>query len=90
MATNRAFVFPILESGLELIEKWGLQSHSTLVTSHYNEDNVQESSIRLNVKIIPKECASVIPILFIEKVINPDLQTALPIKHNHSDTAFQP
>jgi signal transduction histidine kinase len=51
-------------NGLELIEKFNLETRSTLVTSHYDDKSVQDQAQKLGVKIIPKDSASSILIDF--------------------------
>jgi len=41
--------------GLQLIEKYNLAKQSTLVTSHYDNEDVRETCNRVGVNIIPKE-----------------------------------
>lgn len=49
------------ESGLDLIEKYKLPK-AILVTSHYEEDKIQIRCKELNVKLIPKMIAGLVPI----------------------------
>jgi len=59
--------------GLDLIRETGIQNNSILVTSHFNEVDVQKKSMELNIKIIPKELASEIKILLPAEVLNDDV-----------------
>jgi signal transduction histidine kinase len=60
-------------NGLELIEKFKLEQRSTLVTSHYDDFDVQTNAQKLGVKIIPKDSASTIMIdlslVFVKKMV---------------------
>lgn len=49
-------------NGLVFIEDEGLQQQSVLVTSRYDDPKVQRKAQELNVKIIPKNLAHLIPI----------------------------
>ena len=48
--------------GLELIENHSLSQLSTLVTSHYNDIDIQKFANNLGVKIVPKDLASDVPV----------------------------
>lgn len=52
------------ETGLDLIEKLGIQSQSILVTSRYEEKSIKVRCESMNVKIIPKPMAGFVPIAF--------------------------
>lgn len=54
-------------SGIEVIERLGIQSRSILVTSRNEEKNVIESCQRLGIKMIPKAMAALIPIEIVER-----------------------
>jgi hypothetical protein len=49
------------ENGLDLIEKYKLKK-AILVTSHYEEDKVRSKCEKLNVTLIPKMLAGLVPI----------------------------
>lgn len=49
-------------NGLDLVEEFGLEKNSILVTSHYDDEEVQHRANRLGIKIIPKEYAAEITI----------------------------
>lgn len=57
------------ENGLNLIERLEINSNSILVTSRYDEVNVQKKAIALGVKILPKSLAAIVPIIY-QKDIN--------------------
>lgn len=50
------------ENGLDLIKKYNLSERSSLVTSHYDDKEVQKLAVESDVKIIPKESARYIEI----------------------------
>lgn len=50
-------------SGLDIIEKFKLSNSSTLVTSHYNDFDVQKRALDLKIEIIQKDSASDIPVI---------------------------
>jgi signal transduction histidine kinase len=51
------------ESGLDLIESFGIEQHSILVTSRYEEPQVKERCERMGVKMIPKPLSIYVPII---------------------------
>lgn len=51
-------------NGLDLMKKYNLQPVSTLVTSHYDNSNIQMKAQKMGVKIIPKDSAANIKINF--------------------------
>ncbi|MFY7994335.1 MAG: hybrid sensor histidine kinase/response regulator [Bacteriovoracaceae bacterium] len=53
--------------GIEIIKQYNLNDRSTLVTSHYDDDDVQRRAEALGVKIIPKEAAANIKIELVSK-----------------------
>ena len=55
------------KNGLDLIIEKGIQAHSALVTSHYEDPKVLEAALAQNVKILPKSLASIVPIKFSKK-----------------------
>ncbi|MGZ3747365.1 MAG: sensor histidine kinase [Pseudobdellovibrionaceae bacterium] len=50
------------KTGLDVIEDLGIEKYSILVTSRYEECNIQERSFRLKLKILPKALAGFVPI----------------------------
>lgn len=54
-------------NGLDVVEKMGIQG-AIVVTSHYENSEIQQRAINLGAKILPKQLASEIPI----KVMNTD------------------
>lgn len=50
------------ESGLDLIEQFGLQKQSILVTSRYEENEVIQRCEFLGVHLIPKNMSGFVPI----------------------------
>ena len=52
------------ETGLDLIEKLNLKDHAVLVTSRYEEPVVRAKIIKLGIKIIPKNFAPYITIVY--------------------------
>ncbi|MDP3705670.1 MAG: PAS domain-containing protein [Legionellaceae bacterium] len=60
--------FELLKQGLDglnIVEKSNL-SRSILVTSHYDNQDIQKRAYALGTKILPKQLASEIPIIFLE------------------------
>lgn len=51
------------ETGLDLIEKYGLREKAVLVTSHFEETKLQERCLLADVGLIPKALAAYIPIV---------------------------
>jgi signal transduction histidine kinase len=51
------------KNGLDLIEKLGIQSQSTLVTTHFENLEIQERAKKLGVKIVPKALARFVPLI---------------------------
>jgi signal transduction histidine kinase len=49
------------KTGLDLIEELGIEKHAILVTSRYEEKDVQERSARLRLQILPKSLAGFVP-----------------------------
>ena len=57
------------KNGLEVVKESGIK-HAMLVTSYYFNPKIREEASRLEIKILPKQMASIIPILFAnEKVV---------------------
>jgi hypothetical protein len=52
------------ETGLDIIDELGLEKHAILVTSHFDEEDVQEKANQLKLKILPKNLAGFIPFRF--------------------------
>jgi len=50
------------KNGLDLIEQLAVQSHAILVTSRYEESDIQARCARLGVRLIPKGLAGSVPI----------------------------
>ncbi len=50
------------ESGLDLIENLGINKHSILVTSRYEEKNIRDKCEKLGVRLIPKPMSGFVPI----------------------------
>lgn len=61
------------ETGLMLAEELGLGERSILVTSRYEEPAIMESCRRLNIRMIPKGLAGIVPI----QIETPAQETAL-------------
>ena len=51
-----------IESGIDLIEQFGIHNQSILVTSRYEEPLIREKCERLAIKMIPKSMSGFIPI----------------------------
>ena len=51
------------KNGLEVVKESGIK-HAMLVTSYYFNPKIREEAARLEIKILPKQMASIIPILF--------------------------
>ncbi len=49
-------------TGIDLIERLGIQQRAILVTSHYEEPGVQQRCAELSIKLIPKGLAGLVPI----------------------------
>ena len=54
------------ESGLELVEKFGIADRSILVTSRFEEEVIRKKCADLHVPLIPKGLAGFIPIMVID------------------------
>ena len=52
------------ETGLDLAAFLPRDAKIVLVTSHYSEKKVQDSAAKLGIKILPKNLAEIVPILF--------------------------
>ncbi len=52
------------ETGLDLIIELGLNKYCALVTSRYDDERIQQTCVRLGIKLIPKSMCSLIPIEF--------------------------
>lgn len=52
----------IHETGLDFIERMGIQDKAALVTSRYEESHVKSRAEKLNLKILPKEMSMYVPI----------------------------
>ena len=50
------------ETGLDLIEFFGIQNQAILVTSRYEECDIRERCEKLGVKLIPKSMSGFVPI----------------------------
>jgi anti-sigma regulatory factor (Ser/Thr protein kinase) len=50
------------EDGLSIVRKLGIAAQSVLVTSHYEESDVQKAASDLGVRIIPKTMVSFVPL----------------------------
>ncbi|MEY4616398.1 MAG: hypothetical protein RJB66_1358 [Pseudomonadota bacterium] len=50
------------DTGLDLIEKYKLQKKAILVTSRFEESEIQDRCSRLGVRLIPKGLAAIVPI----------------------------
>ena len=50
------------KTGLDIIEELGIEKQSVLVTSRYEEKNIQERASRLNLQLLPKALAGFVPI----------------------------
>lgn len=48
-------------TGLEIIEELGISQQSVLVTSRYEEANIQEKCEKMGVRLIPKSMADFVP-----------------------------
>jgi hypothetical protein len=53
-----------LQTGLDIIEDVGIQDRSILVTSRYEESAIKQRCKRLGVRLIPKDVAGMVPIIF--------------------------
>ena len=50
-------------SGLDIIEKYNINSNAILITSHYEDEDIQKRCAKIGVKMIPKEMAGFVPIV---------------------------
>jgi signal transduction histidine kinase len=50
-------------SGLDIIERFNLSSSAILVTSHYENEDIQKRCEKIGVRMIPKELAGFVPIV---------------------------
>jgi signal transduction histidine kinase len=50
-------------SGLDIIEKYKINSDAILITSHYEDEEIQKRCERIGVKMIPKEMAGFVPVI---------------------------
>ncbi len=51
-------------NGIELIKSYNLQSQATLVTSHFDDEEIQATASAMGIRIIPKDLAAIIPIKY--------------------------
>lgn len=65
------------QNGLDLIEQHKLQN-AILVTSHYEERKVRQKCKNLNVKLVPKMLAGLVPINYQHKVIESNSELTTP------------
>lgn len=64
--TNYFFDYELIgnrRSGLDIIETHGLAASSILVTSHYENEDIQKRCLKNGVRMIPKELAGFVPII---------------------------
>ncbi|MCC7460590.1 MAG: HAMP domain-containing histidine kinase, partial [Proteobacteria bacterium] len=52
-----------VNSGLDIIEKYKINSDAILITSHYENEEIQKRCERIGVKMIPKEMAGLVPVI---------------------------
>lgn len=52
-------------NGLDIIEKYNIAGNKILVTSHYENEDIQKRCEKYNVRMIPKELAGFVPIVSI-------------------------
>jgi FixJ family two-component response regulator len=55
-------------NGLEIIEKLGIEDRSILVTSRYEESKIESKTYFLNLKMIPKALAGLVPISIVQRL----------------------
>jgi PAS domain S-box-containing protein len=60
------------KNGLEVLKESGIK-HAILVTSYYSNPKIREEAGRLGIKILPKQMASIIPILFVNENVASDV-----------------
>lgn len=53
------------ENGLDIMQRLNLQNNSILVTSRYEQPEIQECCEQLGVKLLPKSLAALVPIIVI-------------------------
>jgi len=63
------------KNGLEVVKESGIK-HAMLVTSYYSNPKIREEANRLGIKILPKQMASIIPILFANENVISDTDSA--------------
>ncbi len=54
-------------SGIDIIKKFSLERQAILVTSRFEESSIKNYCIDSKVKLIPKELASYVPMMYLEK-----------------------
>ena len=55
------------KNGINLIKKYKLANQSVLVTNKYDHSEIQDKCIELQIKVVPKDCAPTIPLLYKNK-----------------------
>ncbi len=60
------------KNGLDLVEELGLKNDTILVSSRYEEASIKERCIRMDVPMIPKGMASLVPIVLERKKLKLD------------------
>jgi len=75
-------------NGLEVVKESGIK-RARLVTSYYSNLKIREEIDRLGIKILPKQMASIIPILFINESALSDTSNSMLPKHIGPDTPIQ-
>jgi len=51
-------------NGIEIIRKLCIESQSVLVTSHYEEQKIQNNCLKFGIKLLPKCMAAYVPLIF--------------------------
>ncbi len=78
------------DNGLDLIEKLGVQARAILVTSRYEEPQVQARCAQLGVRLIPKGLAGYVPIKICAEVPGGKCADEIPTRDVLSGPLTQP
>ena len=74
-------------NGLKIIEELGLQNNVTLVTSRYEEPQIQQKCEQLGIKLLPKQLAGFVP-MELEEIMSTTDQQKFNISVNSEPQAI--
>lgn len=74
-------------NGLKIIEELGLKENVTLVTSRYEEPQIQNKCTQLGIKLLPKQLAGFVPIIIENAIV--DSTNTLEISTNIISREFK-